>query len=303
MLRLASTASACLLLLACTDAGGDSQTSASAGGSSSTSASSGPGASSDPSASSGGASAGSTSTTGSATTGSGGEAGTTDDDTGTASGETGGGETTGGGTTGDTDGASSSTGDDGSSSSTGDTPLSDDPFDPAACNGVAWTSEDALARLGGMPREVLTGATIQVRTRDCAGDVCGDWGPNADWIISYLTWSGGVVTAYTDLEAAMNLVLFDDDGTPRLSMQHETFGVGGYPDDDGVLYGFPPQVVNYPHLRAYNEFPENEYYYIDLDYQVAQGEMVLGEGCAVWTANPYGTGQPYTAQYGAVFHW
>jgi len=187
--------------------------------------------------------------------------------------------------------------------STGDTPLSDDPFDPASCNGLAWTGVEALAELGGLPRTELASATIEVRTRSCTGDDCGAWGVGEDWSISYLTWSGGVVTAYTDLEAAMNLVLFDDDGVAQLSMQHETFGVGGYPDDDGVLYGFPPQVVNYPHLRAYNQFPESEYYYIDLDYQVAQGELVLGEGCAVWTANPYGTGQPYTAQYGVVFHW
>lgn len=187
--------------------------------------------------------------------------------------------------------------------STGDTPLSDDPFDPDACNGVAWAGAEALAQLGGLPRTELASATVQVRTRSCVGEDCDPWGLGEDWIISYLTWSGGVVTAYTDLEAAMNLVLFDDDGMARLSMQHETFGVAGYPDDDGVLYGFPPEVVNYPHLRAYNQFPESEYYYIDLDYQVAQGELVLGDGCAVWTANPYGTGQPYTAQYGVVFHW
>lgn len=206
-------------------------------------------------------------------------------------------------TGGDTSGGDESSSGGDESSSGGDVPLSDDPFDPAACNGVAWTAEEALAQLGGAERLQLASATIVERTRTCAGEDCGEWGPNEDWYISYLTWSGGVVTAYTDLEAAMNLVLFDDGGTARLSMQHETFAAGDYPDDDGVLYGFPPQVVNYPHLRAFNEFPESEYYYIDLDYQVAQGVMVLGEGCAVWTANPYGTGQPYTAQYGAVFHW
>lgn len=213
----------------------------------------------------------------------------TDGDTGEAS----------SGTASDSDSDTEATG----SESTGEMPLSDDPFDPAACNGVAWTGAEALAQLGGLPRSELASATIQVRTRNCTGEDCGPWGLGEDWIISYLTWSGGVVTAYTDLETAMNLVLFDDGGVPRLSMQHETFGVGGYPDEDGVLYGFPPQVVNYPHLRAYNQFPESEYYYIDLDYQVAQGELVLGESCAVWTANPFGTGQPYTAQYGVVFHW
>ncbi len=191
----------------------------------------------------------------------------------------------------------------GSEETTDGEPLSDDPFDPAACNGVAWTGDQALAELGGLPREVLATATIQVRTRGCPGGACGDWGPGEDWIISYLTWSGGVTTAYTDLMATMDLVLFDDGGVPRLSMQHETFPVGGYPDEDGVLYDFPPQTVSYPHLRAFNQFPESEYDYEDLDYQVAAGELLLGQGCAVFTASPFGTGQPYTAQYAAVFHW
>ncbi len=227
-----------------------------------------------------------------------------DDTTSTTDGE---GAETDGTTTGDASSGgrsgSDSSGGASSSGSSGEGPLSDDPFDPAACNGVPWSAEDAGAQLGGLPREVLANATIQVRTRTCNGEACDPWGPGEDWVISYLTWSGGVVTAYTELEASMNLVLFDDDGLARLSMQHETFAVGGYPDDDGVLYDFPPQVVSYPHLRAYNVDPEFEYDYIDLDYQVAQGEMVLGDGCAVWTANPFGTGQPYTAQYGAVFHW
>ncbi len=191
----------------------------------------------------------------------------------------------------------------GSGSETGDMPLSDDPFDPAACNGVPWTAADAAAQLGGLDRLVLANATIQVRTRMCAGEVCDPWGPGDDWWIHYLTYSGGVVTAYKDFLADMNLVLFDDGGTPRLSMQHVTFPDGGYPDDDGVLYDFPPAPVNYPHLRAYDVAPDSQYYYQDLDYQVSDGVLVLGDGCAVWTANPYGTGTPYTAQYGIVFHW
>ena len=124
-----------------------------------------------------------------------------------------------------------------------------------------------------------------------------------DWWIHYLTWSGGVVTAYKDFLAEMNLVLFDDGGTPRLSMQHVTFPVGGYPDTDGVLYDFPPQAVNYPHIRAFDDDPDFRYYYTDLDYQVSEGELVIGDGCAVWTANPFGAGTPHLQQFGAVFHW
>lgn len=290
----------CLSLAACGAAGNDGSAFGSASGASGVSA--GESGSVAPSTAgesgssngegSGGPTSGSGDTTGGPQPSSGPSGGTGessgDDETGEASSGTAGGDS-------DTDATGGE--------STGDTPLSDDPFDPTSCNGVAWTGAEALSELAGLPRTSLASATIQVRTRSCVGEACDPWGLGENWTISYLTWSGGVVTAYADLEAAMNLVLFDDDGVARLSMQHETFGVGGYPDDDGVLYDFPPEVVNYPHLRAYNQFPESEYYYIDLDYQVAQGELVLGEGCAVWTANPYGTGQPYTAQYGVVFHW
>ncbi|MEM6995061.1 MAG: hypothetical protein AAF721_31395 [Myxococcota bacterium] len=227
-----------------------------------------------------------------------GSAGTGDDnDDGTGDGN-GTGNDTGNDTGGDTDGASES-----GDGSTGGGVLSEDPFDPLACDGLAWTAGDASDQLGGMAREVLAEATIVVRSRTCPGGVCGEWGPSEDWLIHYLTWSGGVSTSYIDLPADMRLVLFDDNGTPRLSMQHVTFDAGNYPDLDGVLYDFPPSAVGYPHLRAFNEFPENPFHYTDLDYQVSEDELVLGAGCAVWTAFPFGAGTPHTEQYGVVFHW
>jgi len=204
-----------------------------------------------------------------------------------------------GSTSGDTDG---STGDE-SGSSTGAQQYSDDPFDPQACFGTAWSVEDAAAALGGLERLELANATIQVRTRTCPGGVCGEWGEPDDWTISYLTWSGGVVTAYKDFLTDMNFVLFDDEGTPRLSMQHVTFPTGGYPDTDGVVYDLPPSVVDFAHLRAYDDDPDFEYYYQDLDYLVTDATLILGDDCAVWTANPYGTGEPFLEQYAAVFHW
>lgn len=191
----------------------------------------------------------------------------------------------------------------GAESSSGGGPTSDDPFDPSACVGAPWTAADASGALGGMLRQELASATIQVRSRTCPGGACGEWGANADWEIHYLTWSGGVTTRWKDLQADMDLILFDDGGGPRLSMQHETFGAGGYPDDDGIVYDFPPVTATYPHLRAYNVAPDFEYDYIDLDYQVSDGQLILGDGCAVWTANPFGAGMPHLEQFGALFRW
>lgn len=201
-----------------------------------------------------------------------------------------------------TDGTDDSTGED-TGSSTGAPQYSDDPFDPEACYGMAWTADDAAAALGGLDRLVLADSTIQVRTRTCPGGVCGEWGEPEDWVISYLTWSGGVVTAYKDFLTDMRFVLFDDEGTPRLSMQHVTFPTGGYPDTDGVVYDLPPAVVGFAHLRAYDDDPDFEYYYQDLDYLVTDATLVVGQDCAVWTANPYGANEPFVEQYGVVFHW
>lgn len=226
----------------------------------------------------------------------GGSAGTSDSAFDTDS--SGGAETTGAS---GTDGDAETDGTDEDSS--GGEPTSDDPFDPTACVGTAWTAADATGALAGMLRQELASSTIQVRSRTCPGGACGEWGPNADWLIHYLTWSGGVTTRWKDLPADMNLVVFDDNGTPRLSMQHETFGAGGYPDDDGVVYDFPPVTAMYPHVRAYNVAPDFEYDYIDLDYQVSDGELVLGDGCAVWTANPFGMGMPHLEQFGVLFRW
>jgi hypothetical protein len=261
-----------------------------------------------------GESASSTSTTGESSSGStttaGGSSSTTDaptdgttaDPSTTGDGSTG----TGSSATSDSGGTDSggSTGEGtGSTGSTGGGFVSDDPFDPASCGGTAWSASDATDRLGGTPREVLTDATIQIRTRTCPAGVCGDWGAPENWVISYLTWSGGVVTAFKDFQADMQLVLFDDEDTPRLSVQHVTFDIAGYPDTDGMVYDLPPTVIDLAHVRAYDDDPDFDYYYQDLDWLVRNGTLVLGEDCARWVADPYVQQPPYTEQYAALFRW
>lgn len=204
----------------------------------------------------------------------------------------------------ETTGATGSGGTETDGTSTGEMmPPSEDPFEVGACDGMAWTGPEAAAWLGAQERIVLDDTTIQVRSRTCPGGVCGAWGPGEDWVITYLTYSGGVTTHWMHLTAHMNLVLFDDNDTPQLSMQHETFAAGGYPDDDGMVYDFPPDSITYPHVRAFNQFPQSPSDYIDLDYQVTDGVLVVGEHCAVWTAEPFGVPDPHTEQFAAIFHW
>ncbi|MDX2089353.1 MAG: hypothetical protein SFX73_15980 [Kofleriaceae bacterium] len=178
-----------------------------------------------------------------------------------------------------------------------------DAFDPASCGGPPMTSADAIAALAGGARTVLANATIQQRTRACPGGTCGAWGQPADWVLAYLTYSGGVTTRYKNVLMSMALVVFDDGGMPKLSMQHITFPAGGYDDDQGAVYGFPPAPIMYTHLRAYNTAPTSGSDYLDLDYMVTNGTLQLGTRCARFTANPFGTGQPYTSDYAALFRW
>lgn len=287
---------AAVLVIGCGDDGangdgsgtdGDSATSTSGG--SSTDPSSTGGTSSD--------SAGSTSTGADETTSSTTDPGTT-------------GETTSGSDSSDGSGDSSgsSEGTSGESSSSGGPMVIDDPFDPASCGGTALTQADLTAALGGpggMDRQVLATATIQVRERTCPGGMCGDWGEGFDWVIHYLTWSGGVVTAYKDFQADMQLVVFDDQGTPRLSLQHVTFDVPSstYDDTDGMVYDVPPSPIGYPHVRAYDDDPDSEYYYQELDWLVRDGVLTVGEDCVRWVADPYIQQPPFTEQYAVVFHW
>lgn len=178
-----------------------------------------------------------------------------------------------------------------------------DAFDAASCGGPPMTSTDAVTALGGGARVVLANATMQRRTRTCPSGTCGDWTAASPWVLSYLTYSGGVTTRYKDVLMTMALVVFDDGGTPKLSMQHTTFPAGGYDDDQGAVYGFPPAPIMYTHLRAYNTAPTSSSDYLDLDYMVTNGTLTLGTRCARFTASPYGTGQPYTSDYAVLFRW
>lgn len=201
---------------------------------------------------------------------------------------------------------STDTGDTGEgSSSSGGMVVNDDPFDPASCGGTPFTEADAMAALNGMDRQVLATATIQIRERTCPGGDCGDWGEAYDWVISYLTWSGGVVTAYKDFQADMQLVVFDDQGTARLSLQHVTFDLPSstYEDADGMVYDLPPTPITFPHVRAYDSAPDFDYYYQELDWLVRDGTLSVGEDCVRWVADPYVQQPPFTEQYAVVFHW
>ncbi len=171
-----------------------------------------------------------------------------------------------------------------------------DPFNSGSCLGTPWSAADAMAHLAGRSRVVLASETIQVR--QCPGAICG--GPSSDWVIRYLTYSGGVSTRYRSITATMNLVLFDDGGTPAMSIQHTSFGAGAYDDDLGMVYGYPPAVISYPHVRAFNDTASGSDY-IDLDYQVKGTGISYGDGCARWTAEPFGA--PLSIDWAVRFTW
>jgi len=175
------------------------------------------------------------------------------------------------------------------------------PFDSGVCTGTPMSASDATALLGGNTQLTVASATIQTRYRS---DPAGVWGAPYDWTVHYLTYSGGVTTRYQDLLASMNLVLYSDAGTPKISIQHTSFAGSPYTNADGMVYAFPPVAPSYSHVRAYNHTPWSSSDYLKLDYSVVGGTLTLGAGCAQWTANVYGQGgPPYTQDYAVVFRW
>jgi hypothetical protein len=178
-----------------------------------------------------------------------------------------------------------------------------DPFDDASCGGPPLTSADALAQLGSATRSVLATATVQVRTRTCMGMTCDPWSAPASWLTHFLTYSGGVVTRYKDVQADTRLVLYLDTSTPKLSLQHVTFTQGGYPDSSGIVFGLPPVAQMYPVFRAYNVMPQFPSDYEDLELTLTNGELHLGTRCARFTATVFGASQPYTTGYAALYRW
>ncbi len=176
-----------------------------------------------------------------------------------------------------------------------------DPFDIGSCSGVAWTAEEALDVLDGQQRVLL--ASTVAKERACAGGVCG--GPFWDWDIKFLAYSGGATTNCKYMMANMNLVLYNDNGVPRLSIQHKTFSSGGYPDDyddgDGLIYGIPVgSPYSYPHLYAHDANPSGNNY-SDLDLQVKFTTLTMGDGCLRWSAEPFAVA--LTNDWAMLFEW
>lgn len=178
-----------------------------------------------------------------------------------------------------------------------------DPFVATNCGGVPWSQADALTRLGAATRAMLASATIQIRTRSCSGATCQPWGLGVPWQTRYLTYSGGVVTRYMNLQADTHLVVYAANATAKLSVQHVTFGAGGYPDTDGMVFSIPPAPVMYPVLRAFNVTPQNASDYEDLQLTLKNGVLELGARCARFTANEFGATEPYTTEYAALYRW
>lgn len=184
-------------------------------------------------------------------------------------------------------------------------PPPDDPFDPASCSGTPWDGVDALARLGVNEAEILDAATVMTRSRTCDAGGCGAWGSASPTVVSFLTWSGGVTTRYTDLQIDTKLVLWSDAGVPKLSVRHDTH-LAQYPDDhgQGIVFGFPAEVVPYPYIRAWNVVPENMYDYRDLEnYLGRDAQLFASPSCALFLSVLPGGGADETTQYAALYRF
>lgn len=165
-------------------------------------------------------------------------------------------------------------------------PSTSDPFDPQSCSGTAWSEADALARLGGSSSELLDAQTVMERQRSCDSNGCGPWGSPSLNSLTYLTYSGGVTTRYKTIQTDTTLVLYDDGGAPKLAVRHDSH-LAHYPNDhdQGIVFGFPPAQVDYPMMRAWNESPDSDSDYLDLEqYLGRDAQLFVSSDCARFEA-------------------
>jgi hypothetical protein len=189
--------------------------------------------------------------------------------------------------------------------SDGDVSTPSDPFDPASCSGTAWTATQASNRLGSKDSEVLDARRVMERHRTCNSSGCSAWSTPEKTDIRYLTYSGGVTTRYTTLPANTSLVLFDDRGTPKLSVRHDTH-LTKYPDahDEGIVFGFPPMVEPYPRLRAWNKNPQRSSDYRDLEnYLGRDAKLLATDHCVRFESVLPGRDEKVTTEYVAVYRY
>jgi hypothetical protein len=180
-----------------------------------------------------------------------------------------------------------------------------DPFDPQSCSGTAWTAADALARLSGGTSEILDAQTVMERHRTCDTSGCGPWGAPTVNSITYLTYSGGVTTRYKTLQTDTTLVLFDDAGTPKLSVRHDTH-LAHYPNDhdEGLVFGFPPATIAYPMMRAWNVTPDHQYDYRDLEnYLGRDAQLFASPNCARFESVLPGRSSDVYTEFVAVYRF
>jgi MYXO-CTERM domain-containing protein len=184
-------------------------------------------------------------------------------------------------------------------------PVVTDPFDPQSCSGTAWTEAEALARLGANSSEILDSQTVMERRRTCDSSGCGPWGSPTINELTYLTYSGGVTTRYKTLQTDTTLVLFDDGGTPKLSVRHDTH-LGRYPNDhnQGIVFGLPPAQDDYPRMRAWNENPDHQYDYRDLEqYLGRDAQLFVSSSCARFEAVSPDRSSDVYAEFVAVYRY
>ena len=162
----------------------------------------------------------------------------------------------------------------------------DDPFDVASCMGVPMTSDEALARIGSLPRIKLADATLMRRSRTCTGTTpatCGAWGTPVVHTQKLLTYSGGVTTDYKTFSFPTHLILFVQSGTAKAVIRHESdYRHDAAANTRGVVFSFgmTPMQTSYPKINVWDFAPAPSRY-DDLQGQLGTlGQLVIMGRCA-----------------------
>ncbi len=184
---------------------------------------------------------------------------------------------------------------------------SNDPFDPASCNGAPLSQAGALSLLGTTSRTALATAQWMVRERACTSPGnCGAWGVPKPFLVSLVVYSGGVTTRYKTFAIPSTLVLLKKSSTVASLEVRETKDYVKYPSssDKGIPFAIPaaPGTYYLPTIEIYDpaasgyDYSDNTF---SLYYPADNAYLYAAEHCARFTA-PYDNG---TAEIAALYQY
>jgi hypothetical protein len=170
-------------------------------------------------------------------------------------------------------------------------PISNDPFDPSSCTGTAMTALTATTLLGGALRVHLASSQWLQRTRTC--DVnhlnCTPWGASSAYVISLVTYSGGVTTHSKNFAFPTDLLLANPGALTFVLRESNDYAHCATCDTRGIRppFGASPETIADPLIRLWDPAPSHPEDYQDEYAYWPDATFVATDHCAIFSMSPY----------------